>query len=331
MAESNRPTITNGDLDPATLSLVADFERSSPPILGINEEFIRTMCSFAGSQPVGAVDPYLSAFITESFDGRILFDTRQQSSQGEAPSSYRAGTWSTFMNSHAIWEPNQRAQNFVRTYNINLEEDSEILLRYQVDDQMWVTIDGKQVIADGPRFRPESQIGAIKITLQKGNHTIGIRGLNWRGPGGLALVIHLIRELKKKVIPQIVSPSTSRYVVKDGIVYIRKRAQDCGPDEDRTEDIEIGSYDILAGDSRNNLVTDSYLYYGRPILPGSRCSGSVDDTDINWWDIDPREESFPTNTYIDSSGRTLPRDLDPYGPDGDSMDDPPPITDRGCG
>ena len=329
MADSTRPTIIEGGMDPATLSLVADFERISPPVLGINEDFMMEMCRFAGGEPLGTVDEYLGDYISESFNEKIIFNTRDQSSQDEIPVTL-SGPWSSFMNSYAIWD-SARSRTFERNYTINLDKKSELLLRYQVDDQMWVTIDGKQIV-EFVGFRPTTQIGATKVLLEAGSHTLNLKAWNRRGPSGVALLVHLIRELteKEKIIPQIISPPTSRYVVRNETVYIRKIAPDCGPDEDRTEDIEIGSIETLAGNAVNNLITDSYRYYGRPILPGSRCAGSVDANDTFWWDTDPREESFPNPVYYDTNGKPQSLTDDPYGPDPFPINDPPPITDRGC-
>jgi hypothetical protein len=234
------------------------------------------------------------------------------------------------MNSHAVWESNQRAGSFVRTYSIVLENESELLFQYQSDDRMWVTLDGKQII-DQSGFRPTTQIGSVKQTLSAGTHTIALKGYNGRGPGGLALVITLIREFttNNKAVPQIVSPPTSRYVVRNGTVYIRKRAEDCGPDEDRWEEIEIGSYETLsAGGSTGSQFEDTYLYYGRPILPGSKCDGSVDDTDSFWWDSDPTIETPPSlNLVRDKFGKPVQPGQIRSEPD----EDLPPITERGCG
>lgn len=327
------PTIKRGDLDPVQLTLLADLNKNSPPIFGVNEEFMRQMCIFAGSQPLRDLSGYPPDLISESFDGRKIFDTR---SQGDAsPSRWKPKVWSTFMNEHAIWESNQRASNFSRTYTITLENESELLFQYQADDRMWVNLNGKQIIDYGS-FRPSQQIGSIKQTVAAGTHTLDIKGYNTRGPGGIAMVITLIREFKQnKAVPQIVPPPTSQYVVRvvSGVekVYIRKRAEDCGPDEDRFEEIEIGSYQTLSsggGDATGSQFEDTYLYYGRPILPGSKCDGSVDDTDSFWWDSDPTIETPPSlNLVRDKFGKPVQPGQIRSEPD----EDLPPITERGCG
>lgn len=335
MAESNRPTITNGDLDPATLTVVADIEKNDPRAIGINEDFLREMCIFAGSNPlpVEEADPALyGKKVTAEFDNLIIYDTRNQ--PGTYPSVYPKD-WSTFMDEHAIWHSNQKQRgDFSITHDFTLQKTSEFLLKYQADDNLKIIIDGRQYVDYGG-FRPSTQIGSTKVTLEKGNHSMTLKGFNLRGPGGIAVVAYLIREFENvsnKVVTRIPSPSTSKYIVRNETIYIRKRAADCGPDEDRTEDIEIGSIQSINGG--NNIsykfLTDSFRYYGKPIVPGSYCSdgGSIGADDF-WWDVDPREDA-PDKIYLTLRNPTPINVNDPYGLDGDGIDDLPPITDRGC-
>ena len=55
------------------------------------------------------------------------------------------------------------------------------------------------------------------------------------------------------------------YVVKDEMVYVIRRAPDCGDDEFRTEELAIGT--------RSQLQPDSFLFYGNLIPSGTKAQG----------------------------------------------------------
>jgi len=56
------------------------------------------------------------------------------------------------------------------------------------------------------------------------------------------------------------------YYVRGDDVYLRRRAQDCGPDENRFEEVLLGKV--------KDIATGTYAYYGRTVISGSYGTGS---------------------------------------------------------
>lgn len=56
------------------------------------------------------------------------------------------------------------------------------------------------------------------------------------------------------------------YYVKGEDVYLRRRALDCGPDENRFEEVLLGKV--------KDIASGTYAYYGRTIISGSYGTGS---------------------------------------------------------
>lgn len=297
----------------------------------------------SGSSAMPLMDPKTIIVTEGAFESKVVFDLV---SEGENRVTL-GRPWSSYMNENAVWGSSIRDRNFTREYTINSEKTGDYVFRYQCDDQITIIVDGKEIVKERGNFRPQHQIGAKTIRLSKGSHQIKVIGENFRGPGGMALKIYVIalyddlEDLVNLQNPANPTNSTTiplskieKYIVRDDKIYIRKEAQDCGPTENRTEDLEVGSYVNILGPGvtdRDFTFAGTYLYYGRPILPGSHCSGSLDPTDIEWWDFDATETSVPTGkvkiangTEVDVTAPTI------YGWDGDGVDEPPAITDRGC-
>lgn len=68
----------------------------------------------------------------------------------------------------------------------------------------------------------------------------------------------------------IIAPGITgiRYIMVGEDVYLLRRAQDCGPDENRLEKILIGK--------RAQVAEGTFAYYGRVIIGGSAAGGSGD-------------------------------------------------------
>jgi hypothetical protein len=308
--QNNTPTVTSGDTDPVTLSLLEDFKRNDPRVFGINLEFLNEMCIYCSSVPKEVETPS-EEDIQRALENNAKFDLV---SQGESRSSNSPTVWSQFMLDNAVWTANPRDEEYIKDFQFNSEVDGDYLIQYQIDDFLTVNIDGRQVIDARRIFRPSQQIQTATVRLTEGLHTISIKGTNTQGPGGVAFKMFLLKDYSS-ASGSFKLNNNEKYVVKNGEVYIRRDAPDCGPNENRVEDIFVANVNDI-----DPLTIRTYQFYGRPVLPGSHCDGSVDSTDLAWWDFDIQEITFPSNVSVETG------DID-----GDGIDAKPAITDRGCG
>jgi len=65
--------------------------------------------------------------------------------------------------------------------------------------------------------------------------------------------------------PLILNVSAEYYFVRGEDLYIYRRAEDCGPDENRFEEVLVGKV--------RDVATGTYAYYGRPVRSGSAATG----------------------------------------------------------
>jgi len=302
-----------------------------------NGEILAYEAIHSGSSAMPLMDPKTIIVTEGAFESKVVFDLV---SEGENRVTL-GSPWSSYMNENAVWGSSIRDRNFTREYTFTNEKSGDYVFKYQCDDQITIIVDGREIVKERGNFRPQHQIGVKTIRLLKGSHQIKVIGENFRGPGGMALKIYVIAsydDIQLTIDPTnnstVPLTKSEKFVVKDGKIYIRKEAQDCGPNDNRTEDVEIGDWENIlspGSDSGDSIARGTYLYYGRPILPGSHCSGSLSPTDLEWWDFDPREESVPTGKVKLSNGTEVSvTEPTIYGYDGDGIDSPPVITDRGC-
>lgn len=308
--QNNTPTVVSGDTDPVTLALLEDFKRNDPRVFGINTEFLDEMCIYCSSVPK-EVRQASEEDIQRALENSAKFDLV---SQGESRSSNNPTVWSQFMLDNAVWTSTPTDKEYTKDFQFNSEVDGDYLIQYQIDDFLTVVIDGREIIDAKRIFRPSQQIQTATVRLSEGIHTISIKAVNTQGPGGVAFKMFLLKDYSFESSSFKLS-NNEKYVVRDSKVYIRRDAPDCGPTENRIEDIFVANVDDI-----NPLTIGTYQFYGRPVLPGSHCDGSVDSTDLAWWDFDIQEVTFPSNVSIETG------DLD-----GDGIDAKPAISDRGCG
>ena len=65
--------------------------------------------------------------------------------------------------------------------------------------------------------------------------------------------------------PLILDITAEYYFVRGEDLYIYRRAENCGPDENRFEEVLLGKV--------RDVATGTYAYYGRPVRSGSAATG----------------------------------------------------------
>ena len=69
--------------------------------------------------------------------------------------------------------------------------------------------------------------------------------------------------------PLILDITAEYYFVRGEDLYIYRRAENCGPDENRFEEVLVGKV--------RDVATGTYAYYGRPVRSGSTATGGGGD------------------------------------------------------
>lgn len=117
----------------------------------------------------------------ESID-YVLFNLRNQ------PGVYATSNpaYNGWLNAIGVWESNNTAATFDRTYTVNFPMTGYYLFRVSCDNAGYVYLDGTQVA--GPYGFGEYYDTAVYVTA--GNHSVRTYGVNYGGPATLGVMIY---------------------------------------------------------------------------------------------------------------------------------------------
>ena len=113
-----------------------------------------------------------------------VFNIRTAVSSPEVYDQFNSN-FGTFLNTYGVWESNKNAQNFDRTYVINVPSTTLYTFVAAVSGQTVIEIDGVPNFSANNAALPFTQ----PVNLTAGSHTIRIRATRSTAPGSVALTI----------------------------------------------------------------------------------------------------------------------------------------------